>query len=694
MIYAPNSNKVLLTYGELVPAIISDSNYRQMKTRGKLIASCAGGNGRMIYVEFDSLPENYRTAVVEMYGDLHEFLATQPLRDLLVMDKKAWDYYNGFRLPDGRELSPEKKLQYARQCEWLNAIDWVMGNKKWLKENLHISVEQFWDNIVKLAGMDTQKPELPTSVDRMRRKYKAYKRDGYGALVETWRFCNDHARKVTDRIENLLLSLYCRYDKPYLKLICLEYLKFMAGEMDVFDLYTGEVLNREDFMENGQVMTITEQTVHYYIHKPINEAAVMKYRMSKKQYNDQFRPHMRRIAPDYAFSKVTMDDTSSPFKMHNGKRPATYKMFDVASQAILCQVFNPNDRPTQDDIRELFRELVRLAVKNGWGLPQEIEVEHALNRGLQGKKNEAGDFEGDILTMGNVIPIVNFCAPKNPQQKRAEHIINRFKYDFQKRRPGFQHRPFAKREANLHNEDNDKVTYDYEQIVQMEMEDIMAFNNSLHPDQKKYPGLTRWQVLEQHQNPNLRTFRLREVIQWIGQKTRKTTLYRGELQIRNNYYRLPDLDVLKRIDDNEFTAYWLPDEHNIVDTIYLFQDGEFVTEAKKVTRFQEAKAEMTDTDHEILAEQRAYRDGFDKLVNERSEPLTSAMAIKKVEKAPVKAVEIADTIEITEEMQVQKGGRKRKKMPENDGFEGGYDPKVSGYVYDPQEAKRIAAERL
>ncbi|MEI3469561.1 MAG: hypothetical protein V8Q76_13165 [Bacteroides intestinalis] len=41
----------------------------------------------------------------------------------------------------------------------------------------------------------------------------------------------------------------------------------------------------------------------------------------------------------------------------------------------------------------------------------------------------------------------------------------------------------------------DKQYYSWDELIADDMRYVLEFNNSLHPNQKKYPGMTRWQVL-------------------------------------------------------------------------------------------------------------------------------------------------------------------------------------------------------
>ena len=49
----------------------------------------------------------------------------------------------------------------------------------------------------------------------------------------------------------------------------------------------------------------------------------------------------------------------------------------------------------------------------------------------------------------------------------------------------------------------DKQYYTWDELIAEDQEIIRLFNESLHPNQKKYPGMSRWQVLCETMNPNL-----------------------------------------------------------------------------------------------------------------------------------------------------------------------------------------------
>jgi hypothetical protein len=345
-----------------------------------------------------------------------------------------------------------------------------------------------------------------------------------------------------------------------------------------------------------------------------------------------------------------MDDTASPFKQHNGVRPATYKVFDVASQCMIGLVMTKDERPNAELIRSVLRQMFVTIITKGWALPYEIEVEHALNRSLRGKVSNGEQVQQDVLTAGTVFPFVHFCAPRNPQEKRAEGFIRGIKDKYQRHREGFQARPFARRDGWRMNEDAEKVTFHFDEIVAMECEDRDLWNNDLHPDQDTYPGLTRWQVLEQCQNPALQKPHLPVIMPYIGVKGKPTSLRRGRMMVQGNRYRLPDAYAIAALNDASFVPYWLPEADGAISKVYLYQDGEFVTEGLYESPFQEARAEQTEEDLQILESQRAYRKQFDDMVDTRvaALPMVGVMPVSALipaQDTPVNAFESAEKVQ-------------------------------------------------
>ena len=256
-------------------------------------------------------------------------------------------------------------------------------------------------------------------------------------------------------------------------------------------------------------------------------------------------------------------------------------------------------------------------------------MENALTSTMTGnmeRKGKAGERDRevngvvmDVLTAGAVFQMVTFCAAQNPQEKAAEGFINQIKYQFQKHREGFQHRIFARKEANRANKDGEShnAKFTFEEIEAMEREDMLLWNNSEHPD---HPGMTRWEVCDQMQNPNLNEPHLPTIMQYIGHPT-ETSVRRMRVMVMGNLYRLPAVQAIEELDTKRVVAYWMPDKLTEIPVVYLYQRSpaglEFVCTAMKEGRFQRAKAEQTHEDMAILGDQRRYKTAVMETVESR-----------------------------------------------------------------------------
>ena len=618
-----------MTLDEFVPKFSTAGNYRLLKHRGDLtVVSAEGG----VYIEYaHPMPKKYRDAIYKEMGDPAKYIAMEPLRalvkrnDVARMELAEYEFVNA--CGKKQNLPLEYQLKYGRQCDWLDVISRCLANKQWVKESFGISICEFWDNISLIINNDEEAHGLPTAVKRLMATYKQYREEGgWRALVakDVHRFGNDRARKVAPETEKLMVALKRIKFKPTKAEVHRFYLEFMHGTREVVDLDTGEVFKPADFDNKGKATELSVETVKNYLNKPVNVATVDASAMGAKDFNDAHRPYMLRDSPIWAFSKCTMDDTASPFKMMNGDRPATYKFFDVASTALVHMVMHKEKRPDTGLIRQLLAGVIVLIMQKGWKMPFEVEVERALTSDMTGD-----GVNMDVLSAGAVFPFIRWCKAKNPQEKRAEGFIKQLKYHYHRHREGFQYRPFNRLTENRERDgapmfmrkdeeakDFKEATYTFEDIYQMELDDMWEYNNAPHPNQDKYPGKTRWQVLEEFQNPNLPLPNLSQIIPYVGTKV-KTSVDRLFVQVQYKKYKLPDVALLGALSEPEVVAYWLPDENGEIRSVYLYQDGKFICEAQQVARFQEAKAEQTADDHLKLGRQEKYIKDFDQLIQGR-----------------------------------------------------------------------------
>jgi len=691
MQYLPHTHIICLEYDEFVREEICKARgtYDSLKARGQIKVHGRGCKGSGILIEFDSLPRDYQELVYRVYGtDLHEYIGMQPILKLVRPDMVARQWYADYT-KNGTTLSLELQQRYSRQCDWLNMLGGLLEDRRMLKEVLKVSVTKVWENVIALHQLDKPvNPKLPVAYDTLRKKLALYQAEGYAALV-TGKIGNQNTRKVSEKIEQLIVSLYCMDHKPYLNEVCRKYREFMDGRLQVVDMMSGEVFEPKEFYVKSKVegenkmvpYAVAESTVDYYIKKPANIQAIDYSRMNKLQWRSKYHPAVQRLSPVFAFSKITMDDRDLSFKdVMNIRSVKAYEIADVASGAIIGKAFSRDKNV--ELLRAALRDMMQLILCNGWGMPMEIEMEKHLTRNLQGgwqgqeagadgnmqdtgtlstKKNDDTDtWVDDILTEGVVFGNVRVCLGGNAREKRMEHVFRRKKYEFDNKRPGFQGRFYARMVTNRINSDNDKVRYHYEQIVQNELDDIEAYNNSLHPNQELYPNMTRWDVLEQCQNPQATVYPAHVIMPYIGYKV-ETSVRAGYVQVMSTSFRFPDINILTKLVRPEVDAYYIPGEKGI-ERIYIYQGGKFISEGIKVVPFQEAKAEQTPADIENAQRQWGYQKSFDSLVKETRARI-SKVGTSKEQSSSWQAAEVVGIEESGETERRAAVKKKQKALP-------------------------------
>lgn len=594
---------------------LSKSNYDKLSRSAKLSVVRKACYGTPALISIDSLPEKYKALIKDKFGDPAQAADNKTFVDQIEKDSRAVEYFTSYRLEDGRALPNKNISQYINDASILNAFKTLQANINKHKA-IGAKVKNFWPKAVAaLSDVSERFPNsLPSSEKRLKIHYEAYVKglaispeDGYRTLISR-KFNNDNSRKVTALVEKMLLSLYSLPNKPFGSNVHEMYLMFLSGSLDVVDRATGEYFDRNDFKAHGQFIEISESTVWNYLNNPLNRALVDKSRLDILDYNNTHRPHHRRHAPNFSFSKISMDDRDLPRKVVGGDRVKAYYAYDVASGAVVGASYSRNKDEAL--FLECLQNMFRLMDNNNWGVPLEVEVEnHLVNK-----------FFDDLAMM---FPLLRICAPGNSQEKHAEHFNKAKKYGTEKKTQNSIGRWWAKSEAyrtrssKVNNEYVEKL-FQYAQLVADDQQAVRDYNNSLHPKQKKYPNMTRWQVLCDNINPNLSRPNRALWMRSIGKYTQTSIKRSGFVKVNYTEFRLESPAIISRLKPNNYTvdAYWLPDETGYVSHIYIYQHGEFICACENDLTYNTAKGEWSDEDALIMANQAGYVAKFDKMIKD------------------------------------------------------------------------------
>lgn len=605
-----------LSEEELAP-IMSIPNYKKLAAKEKINVVRSGrGLGGYVLVEIATMPLRFQERIKLKYGDMKEDVIRNWLGSHYHIDAKAREFYTRFRFDNGDALPPEHIQEYTVNASVIEAVMRAMEDATFMRKAMKAGPVNWGELAGAISYYQAEFGHtLPVSSNRFKKRVNDFKANGYESLISR-KFMNQNRRKVTYDIERLLLSIDAQPEQPFNTTVWEQYNLFVQGEQELYDPETGEVLNPADFTDkDGNPLVLSPATVANYLNNPKNKALRGKLHMSQWDFNNAYRPYHLRSIGEYSLSKVSLDDRDLPRPMKDGNRVKAYYAYDVVSGAVVGYAYN-RYKTTElflDCMRNMFQTLDR----NGMYIPAELEVEHHL----------VSDFADGLMQAGTVFPLIRWCNPGNSREKRAEHKNREKKYGVEKRTQVGIGRWYAKLEANrpkeekVYDEKNNtyKVkTYSYEELVADDIRAIETFNAQPHPNQKRYPGMSRWDVLCAHQNPNLAPWDKAVLYRFIGQHTETTIRQNTYCTVMYNQYGLPSPEIIEKLEPRNYKvdAYYLPDADGTINEVYIYQNGRYIATCKPVARYNENTAEQTEYDKAAYTEQSKYVAQFDKMMKD------------------------------------------------------------------------------
>lgn len=605
-----------LSEEELAP-ILSVPNYKKLAAKKEINVVRPGkGLGSYALVEIATMPLRFQERIKLKYGDMKEDVIRNWLGSHYHIDAKAREFYTRFRFDNGDALPPEHIQEYTVNASVIEAVMRAMEDATFMRKAMKAGPVNWGELAGAISYYQAEFGHtLPVSSNRFKKRVNDFKANDYESLISR-KFMNQNRRKVTYDIERLLLSIDAQPEQPFNTTVWEQYNMFVQGDLELYDPETGEVLNPADFTDkDGNPLVLSPATVANYLNNPKNKALRAKLHMSQWDFNNAYRPYHLRSIGEFSLSKVSLDDRDLPRPMKDGNRVKAYYAYDVVSGAVVGYAYN-RYKTTElflDCMRNMFQTLDR----NGMYIPAELEVEHHL----------VSDFADGLMQAGTVFPLIRWCNPGNSREKRAEHKNREKKYGVEKRTQVGIGRWWAKLEANrpkeekVYDEKNNtyKVkTYSYEELVADDIRAIRTFNAQPHPNQKRYPGMSRWDVLCAHQNPNLAPWDKAVLYRFIGQHTETTIRQNTYCTVMYNQYGLPSPEIIEKLEPRNYKvdAYYLPDADGTINEVHIYQNGRYIATCKPVARYNENTAEQTEADKAAYTEQSKYVAQFDKMMKD------------------------------------------------------------------------------
>lgn len=583
--------------------IMSEPNYKQMARRGRFeVARQGKGAGNYALVVVDTLPTRYLDEVKEKLGTGDEILLAGWLRENYERDQAAVAWFND-RAKTGVDLKDAKKEECIVNASVLNCCIRLHERATTLQKLAGESYQ--WEKMAAaIEGLREQFGHtLPTSVFRFRKKVAQYRREGYSCLL-SGKFGNQCARRMTHLEEQVILGIACLENQPYNTTVREMYIMFLTGELDVYDITTGELFDPENFAKKGDDPWIpSDATIANYLNRPKNKMLIEKRHRSRTAFMHEQMPHMHRHNGEFSLSQITMDDVDLPRRMKGNERVHAYYAYDVVSQ---CRIGAAYGRKKDERlVVDCFRDMFRLIERNGWGMPAGIEVEQHL----------MSQYKDGFLRAGVAFPFVHFCAPQNSQEKYAEPLNGAFKRSIAHKNHAGTGRFYGKgknrtESKKISDETNDTYEdqryYSFEELVADDRKDNYEWNHTLHPNQKKYPGMTRWQVLVANINPTLQKFDKLTLSRYIGERVETSIRRNSTVRVCYEDWWLSSPGILEQLEPNNYkvTAYYLPDKNGAPQDVYIFQGDRYIDKVEKIPTYNRVMAEQTDEDVANYVEQR------------------------------------------------------------------------------------------
>ena len=612
--------KLCISARDLVnDGIVSQANYQNWTNRNivDVVRRGGGAAGNYALIAVDSLPLAYKEKVHALYpdGDLTHLKGW--VCSNYEIDQAAVAFYHD-REKTGVDLRPGKIREYVTNASVLNCCI-KLYNRAATAQKI-FGGKYNWEEMAQ--AIEALRGEyghtLPASTLRFRKKVNEYKNQGYGCLI-SGKFGNQNKRKVDYKTKLLICGLAVLPNKPFGSNIHEMYISFVCGELDVYDPKTGELFNPDDFTDkNGDPKELSESTIRNVLNDPAVKLLIEKSLSSWSTFMHEQMPYMHRHSGRFSLSQITMDDVDLTRKLKDTKqRVHAYYAYDVVSQCVIGASYAR--KKDERLVVDCFRDMFRLIARHGWGIPAGIEVENHL----------MSQYKEGFLKAEEVFQFVRFCAPLNSQEKYAEPLNGAKKRSvIHKNHEGigrfYGKGKWRQEYKKISDETNelyeDKEYFSWEQLVADDRKDNEEWNNTLHPNQKMYPGMTRWEVLEANINPKLLPYDARTLAYHIGERVETSIRRNSTVRVAHDDWWLSSTSVLERLEPNNYkvTACYLPDDEGAPQEVFIYQGSKFVDTVEKVKTYSRVMAEQTEEDKAAFVAQQKKIAKFNKYVEEHA----------------------------------------------------------------------------
>lgn len=484
---------------------------------------------------------------------------------------------------------------YFEAYSWLVLINNYFNNG-WIRLGLPTKREMM-QLIVELLAEKQIKGLKITNTDSLQRKMNQFNdfRGDKRKFVIHKNYDNKHRQVVSDEMIDMFQSLFGGMDiKLNFDEVWYRYSRFIAGELEVINLETGEVY------EPSKYSKVSKSTIKLYLHKYENKLGVFASRSGDwTKHKLANIPHYEFEMPKYANSLISIDDFQPPFLMRGRERAWYYGAVDLASGAWIAWVHGKENEKNLNFLLKFYRSMLINFHKWGLGLPKEIEMESSLNSLLK-----------NSLLLPGVITDKATIYQNSPNSKKIERYIGVIRNQKAKNHPNFMARPFAKSET-LSKGSTTVKEMEYEEIIKLYNSYIHEINNE--PCEHD-PSMTKIEWFKQNQNAQCSPIDWTKILPVLGFET-KSKATAGIVRFGGDSYLFGNkngiatgdelLDMLGNINDQRIRIFYLnDDEGNFIAAASYTEGGKYICSMHPMPKPQKALYEQSDEDiqkKEIMA---------------------------------------------------------------------------------------------
>lgn len=251
---------------------------------------------RFTLVAFETISPAHQEKIRQRWNDPYEYVTHEPIRQLVQIDVKAEQFFNDYRYDDNKQLPIEHRNKYTIAASWLNMLIALMDDKKYIKNELHLSLEKFWTIVCEI--IDTDKINLPSSYRRLVANedsaLKKYKEQNYSSLID-WRFGNKLSAKI-GKSETGYNEVLAEKQMAVIRKLARLHMNLDAVQIQSF----ANVI----FEKNGW-QTVSSSTIQNII--ATNMPSIMPGRKGVRKYNNTVAMQVVRESPQFPAYYWTLD---------------------------------------------------------------------------------------------------------------------------------------------------------------------------------------------------------------------------------------------------------------------------------------------------------------------------------------------------------------------------------------------------